>query len=452
MKEGKPSASNGTFKIGGMTINLKNIWGKPMGFVLLAFLIGATISQGSFAFADDSSTNPFRAIWDAIGELQTKTDTLQAQIDDLKAQQGTTVAASPLATKTSDGSVHVEVTGGESGQTIVTIFARNSGPDSAVGAKVAVFYETSLLRVNFIEGADCSDGSRGIIECYLGTIEDGSDAVITIDADPIILEQSSRIIAEFSSITRDANPADNHAELLFVTGIAPVAQPQTSGSGSSSAEETSAEQVPEDIEQAEETSEAGEEQTSEETEQTEEQPTEETSETGEEQTSEEQAEQPTEETSEAGEEQPQESEQASEEGTGESTEQGGEESDSEQSEGAESTGDQSESTGESSAEEGSSGEESTGEAGSEESSGGGESSDGGGEAGAGDSGSESGSDSGDAGSSDGSGDSGSASDGGSTGDGGSSNGGSDGGDAGGDSGSDGGDSGGSDGGDSSSTG
>lgn len=374
--------------------------GKPVAFVIIAFLIGATISQGSFAFVDDSSTNPFRAIWDAIGELQTKTDTLQAQIDDLKAQQGTAVAASPVATKTSDGSVHVEVSGGESGQTIVTIFTRNSGPDSAVGAKLTVFYETSLLRVNFIEGADCSDGSRGIIECYLGTVEDGSDAIVTIDADPIILEQSSRIVAEFSSITRDANPADNHAELLFVTGIAPVAQPETSGGGSSSAEETPAEQVPEDTEPTtEETPEAGDEQTSQGTEQTEQQPTEETSDTGEEQTSEEQTE-------------------------------AGDESGSEQS-ADESTGEQSEDTGSSSTEEGT-GDESGSDtgAGSEEGSAGdtGGEDTGGSDTGASDTGSESG-DAGDSGSSEsagsdsGAGDSGSGSEESSSGDGGSSGGG-----------------------------
>ena len=260
MKPGEPSALDRTFKIAGISINLKNVWGRPMGFVLLAFVIGATISQGSFAFADDSSTNPFRAIWDAIGELQTTTDSLQAQIDDLRSQRGTTSTAEQVATKTSDGSIAIEVSGGEAGQTIITFFARNSGPDSAVGAKLTAFYETSLLRINFIEGADCSDGSRGIVECYLGTIAEGSDAKVTIDADPISLDQTARIIAEFSSITREANAADNHTEAVFVTATVPVAQPASSTSDESeqeteeqpAAEEQSEEEAGESEEQASE--------------------------------------------------------------------------------------------------------------------------------------------------------------------------------------------------------
>ncbi|MEM2140871.1 hypothetical protein [Nitrososphaera sp.] len=225
MKAGRPSDFIRSFKLGGMTINVKNFWGKPMAFVLLAFVIGATVSQGSFAFADDSATNPFRAIWDAIGELQIKTDSLQAQIDDLKAQRGTVVSAAQTVTKNSEASLGIDVTAGQSGQTLVTFIVRNAGPDSAVGVKLTAFYQTSLFQINFIQGAECSDGSRGIVECYLGTIVAGSETRIVADATPISLGQQAIITADLSSITDDTNLANNHAESVFTTSVAPVVSP-----------------------------------------------------------------------------------------------------------------------------------------------------------------------------------------------------------------------------------
>jgi hypothetical protein len=272
VKKGEPSAFNGTVRFAGVTIDLKSILGKPMGFVLLAFVIGATISQGSFAFADDSATNPFRAIWEAIGELQVKTDSLQAQIDDLKSQQGITTTVAQTITKTSDGSVAIEIGGGDSGQTIITLITHNAGPDNSVGTKLTVFYQRSLLQLNFVEGADCTDGSRGIIECYIGTLQAGSETRITIDATPISLGQQAIITADYSSLTRDSNPADNHAEAAFITAIAPVAQTaQTplapSGGGSAPIEQTQTpvEEFPVEQEPTEETAEAGEENGSQET-------------------------------------------------------------------------------------------------------------------------------------------------------------------------------------------
>lgn len=199
---------------------------KPIAFILLAFVIGATVSQGSFAFADDSSTNPFRAIWDAIGELQTKTDSLQAQIDDLKSQQETTVPAAQAITKNSESSLVIEIAGGQLGQTLVTLIGRNSGPDNAVGVKLTTFYQTSLFQVNFIQGAECSDGSRGIIECYLGTIAAGSEARVVVDATPISLGRQAIITADLSSITTDTNLANNHAESVFITSTNPEIEQQ----------------------------------------------------------------------------------------------------------------------------------------------------------------------------------------------------------------------------------
>ncbi|AIF83493.1 hypothetical protein NTE_01429 [Candidatus Nitrososphaera evergladensis SR1] len=194
---------------------------KPIAFVVLAFVIGATISQGSFAFADDSSTNPFRAIWEAIGELQTKTDSLQAQIDDIKTQQqqegASPSAAGQAVTKNSETSLSIDLSGGQPGQTLISLVARNAGPDSAVGVKLSTYYQMSLFRVNHIDGAQCTDQARGIIECYLGTIESGGEARITIDATTLQIGQQAIITADASSITKDVNPGNNHAETVFVT-------------------------------------------------------------------------------------------------------------------------------------------------------------------------------------------------------------------------------------------
>jgi hypothetical protein len=202
---------------------------KPAVFVALAFIIGATISQGAFAFADDSTANPFRAIWEAIGELQTKTDSLQAQIDELKTQQQSSleVPASQVAAKSSEISVSLQVSSGQSGQSLVSLIAKNAGPDSAVGVKISTYYQMSLFRVNSIDGAQCTDQARGIIECYLGTIESGSDARIMIDATPLQLDQQAVITSDVSSITKDRDPSNNHAESVFGISTAPQAAGET---------------------------------------------------------------------------------------------------------------------------------------------------------------------------------------------------------------------------------
>ncbi|MEO9294512.1 MAG: hypothetical protein ABI347_02815 [Nitrososphaera sp.] len=198
---------------------------RPLAFVVLAFVIGATISQASFAFADDSSTNPFRAIWEAISELQTKTDSLQAQIDDLKAQR---VAAAPeqAEARVSEPSIAIEVGAGDAGQTAIKVIARNAGPENAVGVKLSTYYQMTLFHVNSIQGAECTDQARGIIECYLGTIDAGSETTVTINASPSALGQQAIITTDISSITSDANPANNHAEAVFVTSEAPVVTQQ----------------------------------------------------------------------------------------------------------------------------------------------------------------------------------------------------------------------------------
>ena len=212
---------------------------RPLAFVVLAFLVGATISQASFAFADDSSTNPFRAIWDAISELQTRTDSLQAQIDDLKKLRTTATAEPAVATRISEPAVAIEVGNGQSGQTTIQMIASNTGPENAVGVKLSTYYQTSLFNVNSIQGAECTDQARGIIDCYLGTLDVGSEARIIIDATPAALGQQARITSDISSITDDANPANNHAEAVFMTSLAPMAVPSVVQH-----EQVPAEQVP----------------------------------------------------------------------------------------------------------------------------------------------------------------------------------------------------------------
>lgn len=390
--------------------------GRPVAFVVLAFLIGAVISQGSFAFADDSATNPFRAIWEAIGELQTKTDSLQAQIDEIKTQGVAVSSGEQIETNTSDTSLAIQV-GHDDFQTVIDVAATNSGGNSAVGVKILTFYQMSVLDVTFIDGAQCTDQARGIIECYVGTIESGGEAHVTIYATPAQLGEQAIITADVSSITKDSDPANNHAELVFITSEEPVAV------------------LPVQVEEQEPEEQTGEEAPAEE------QPSESTS--GEEQSSE---------------EQPAEGEQGSEEeSTGSDEEQAGEEApagEGSESQGEEQSSDeQSSESGEQPSEQGS---ESSSEQGSESGDSGDAASSDGSEGDG--SSSESGDNSSnDSSTGDSSGDAGSSSDGGSSSNGGSDggssgDGSSDGGSSGGDSGSSGGSDGGSSGGDSGATG
>ena len=198
--------------------------GGKVAFVALAFVIGATISQASFAFADDSTTNPFRAVWQAISELQTKTDSLQAQINDLKSQQASSgpSALQQIPERISDLSVATEIGAGQSGQTLIQTTVKNAGPENAVGVKLSVYYQPSLFQVNYITGEECTDGGRGIVQCYLGTLDSATDKTITIDATPLSLNQQASIIADISSITTDPNLTNNHSELTFVTSATPA--------------------------------------------------------------------------------------------------------------------------------------------------------------------------------------------------------------------------------------
>jgi outer membrane murein-binding lipoprotein Lpp len=89
--------------------------GKPLVIAVLVFVVGATISA-SLAFADDSS-NPIVAIWQAISELQTKTNSLQSQIDEIRTERG--IAAPEAPGTVSEPSVAFKVSGGEAGQSLI---------------------------------------------------------------------------------------------------------------------------------------------------------------------------------------------------------------------------------------------------------------------------------------------------------------------------------------------
>jgi len=194
---------------------------KPVAFVLLAFLIGGVASQLPFAFAD-SSANPLQAIWNAINALSNKQENLQVQIDELREtikNDHNSSTQTQLQGPQSEPSIKIELQGGEqSSSTIIHLIASNAGPDKAVGVKVTLFYEMPLFDIKSISGEQCEDLSRGIIQCFIGTIGSREEYPITIAADAKALNEKSSIVADISSITKDTNPSNNHADLQFVTG------------------------------------------------------------------------------------------------------------------------------------------------------------------------------------------------------------------------------------------
>ena len=192
---------------------------KPVAFVLLAFLIGGVASQVPFAFAD-SSANPLQAIWDAISALSNKQENLQVQIDELRE----TIKNDHISSTQSEGpqsepSIKIELeSGGQSSSTIIHLIASNAGPDKAIGVKVTFFYEMSLFDIKSISGEQCEDLSRGIVQCFIGTIGSKEEYPITIAADAKTLNEKSSLVADISAITKDTDPSNNHTDLQFVTG------------------------------------------------------------------------------------------------------------------------------------------------------------------------------------------------------------------------------------------
>src|SRR5207244_5446525 len=172
---------------------------KSVSFVFLAFLIGGGASQLPFAFAD-SSANPLQAIWNAINTLSNKQENLQVQIDELREtikNDHNSSTQTQSQGPQSEPSIKIELEGGEqSSSTIIHLIASNAGPDKAVGVKVTLFYEMSLFDIKSISGEQCEALSRGIVQCFIGTIGFKEEYPITIAADAKAVNAQQRLVYE----------------------------------------------------------------------------------------------------------------------------------------------------------------------------------------------------------------------------------------------------------------
>jgi hypothetical protein len=190
--------------------------GRTSAFVLLALLAGGIVSQLPAAMADDS-VNPFSALWDAVFDLQSRDDALQAQIDELRAERSALLvrAGEPALASNLYASIDVEA---EDGRTLVHVTAGNSGPDRAAGVKLTTFYLMPLFEINSIDGSLCEDKSRGIIECIVGTLEEGQEYAVTIDATARESGMANTWTVDVSTTTGDSDYSDNHVTYDFETG------------------------------------------------------------------------------------------------------------------------------------------------------------------------------------------------------------------------------------------
>jgi len=187
---------------------------------MLALLAGGIIAQLPLAAADNSDS-PFSALWDAIFDLKSRDDQLQAQIDELRVErQSLSVQSSggePLAL-VSDLYATIEVQTLEQGRTIVHITAGNNGPDRAAGVRLTAFYLMPLFEINSIDGDLCMDKSRGIVECIIGTLEQGQKVVIAVDATARESGRANTWTVDVSTTTDDADYSNNHVTYDFETG------------------------------------------------------------------------------------------------------------------------------------------------------------------------------------------------------------------------------------------
>ncbi len=180
-----------------------------MIFVLLAI---GTLLIVPTALGDTG--DPIAAIWDAIYDLKNRDNILQAQIDELRADNiapNATGLASELSTDIVIENSHVP-----SGM-VIKIAVINDGPDRAAGVRLTAFYKMPLLQVDSITGGECSNLGRGIVECYLGTIEPEEQSVVTMDATALESDQETSLTVDVSSTTEDSIPSNNHNIVDFVT-------------------------------------------------------------------------------------------------------------------------------------------------------------------------------------------------------------------------------------------
>ena len=191
--------------------------GRTLALVVMALLAGVVVSQLPSAMGD--SENPISALWDAIFDLQSRDDDLQAQIDELRAERDALlVETGTYPTVVSDPYAGIEIETTEDGHTLIHITAGNSGPDRAAGVKLTAFYLMPLFEINSIDGGMCEDKSRGIIECVIGTLEEGQESVITVDATAREYGTANTWTVDISTTTDDADHANNHVTYDFETG------------------------------------------------------------------------------------------------------------------------------------------------------------------------------------------------------------------------------------------
>lgn len=194
--------------------------GRTIAFVMLALLAGGIVVQLPLAAADDSDS-PFSALWNAIFDLKSRDDQLQAQIDELRSERQSLpvqISGAEATRLVSDLYANIEVQALEQGRTIVHITAGNNGPDRAAGVRLTAFYLMPLFEINSINGDLCMDKSRGIIECIIGTIEQGQQVVISIDTTAREFGKSNTWTVDVSTTTDDANYSNNHVTYNFETG------------------------------------------------------------------------------------------------------------------------------------------------------------------------------------------------------------------------------------------
>jgi uncharacterized protein DUF11 len=194
-------------------------------FLVAAFVVGTIVSQASFAFADDEA-NPFKALWDSIDSINNKTDSLQAQIDDLKAQKDITASSQNQGVEEDSSNVNVSILSREAEESDgvhIDYIVKNDGPSDAVGVKLTAFYKMSAIHIQYISSSACVDMSRGIMECHLGTIKSGGESVVTVIATDMNDQSSERpvtLTADVSSINDDLDYTNNHEVLTLDTNPA----------------------------------------------------------------------------------------------------------------------------------------------------------------------------------------------------------------------------------------
>lgn len=197
---------------------------KPV--VLIVSLVAGLAVLGILpvAFGQDSR-NPLQALWDSIYDLQKRSDSLQDQIDELKQSGSTGESAEP----SSEVSVELEIQGSELDEVAeIRAIVSNDGPDRAAGVRLTIFYKMPLFDIYYLEGGDCADLGRGIIECSLGTIAAQEQSTVTIGAAAREGDHKTTWTADVSSTTTDRIPTNNHKSIEFVT-VRPDVESEVAG-------------------------------------------------------------------------------------------------------------------------------------------------------------------------------------------------------------------------------